>query len=240
MDGKELQVLSVSQSRGERGGSGGNFPSSSPPFSSLSGRMDGKELQGNNFHKLLLLLLLSVVAAVSEQPPTTGPNTPVPGPGLSVGEIIGILSFIFFVGVIVAVIMRTVLSWYFVCNQNEASNGDPLREVTCSGEARGLLTTAPQHQDGAAGEQNLLENGTVKHCTEPGSEGEKSVQYCGYQVIPDGKFELRIGMSNHIPLCCSEGCAQNFSKDQLPTKGLLFRSLMHKFLQHICHFYNTH
>ncbi|XP_038670880.1 uncharacterized protein LOC119975260 isoform X1 [Scyliorhinus canicula] len=47
-------------------------------------------------------------------------------------------------------------------NQNEASNGVSLTEVTCRGEARGLVTTAPEHQDGAAGEQDLLRNGIVQ------------------------------------------------------------------------------
>ncbi|XP_038670658.1 uncharacterized protein LOC119975151 isoform X2 [Scyliorhinus canicula] len=47
-------------------------------------------------------------------------------------------------------------------NQNEASNGVSLTEVTCSGEARGLVTTAPEHQDGAAREQNLLRSGIVQ------------------------------------------------------------------------------
>ncbi|XP_048476625.1 uncharacterized protein LOC125487957 [Rhincodon typus] len=45
----------------------------------------------------------------------------------------------------------------------EKWNGDPLSEVTCSSEAQSLVPTAPEHQDGAAGEQNLLGNRAVQH-----------------------------------------------------------------------------
>ncbi|XP_078391791.1 V-set domain-containing T-cell activation inhibitor 1-like [Cetorhinus maximus] len=66
-------------------------------------------------------------------------------------------------------------------NRNEASKDVPLTEVTCPDETRGLVTTAPEHQDGAAGEQNLLGNRTVQHrlsfpSTEPVSGRGKSAQ----------------------------------------------------------------
>ncbi|XP_078060182.1 uncharacterized protein LOC144485972 isoform X5 [Mustelus asterias] len=111
-----------------------------------------------------------VYLSVTERLPTPGPNTPVPGPGLPdrarVGLGIGILVAVFVVAGIGIYIFRKRQRRKqnrHTIDQNEASNGVPLTEVTCSGEARGLLTTAPEHQDGASGEQNLLGNGTVQH-----------------------------------------------------------------------------
>ncbi|XP_048450447.1 uncharacterized protein LOC125482419 isoform X2 [Rhincodon typus] len=107
-----------------------------------------------------------------QRAPTPGPNTPVPGPGFSTGAKVGLgigiaaISVVFFaIGVYK---VRKQDRWNYVKNpysnnQNEASNGIPLTEVTCSGEARSLVPTAPEHQDGAAGEQNLLGNGAVQH-----------------------------------------------------------------------------
>ncbi|GCB76929.1 hypothetical protein scyTo_0020525, partial [Scyliorhinus torazame] len=77
---------------------------------------------GHNLHKLLLLLLLNFVAAVSEKEysldafvteraRTPGPDTPVPGPGLSGGELTAICFAVFFLGVIVTAITPTLLEW---------------------------------------------------------------------------------------------------------------------------------
>ncbi|XP_078060176.1 myelin-oligodendrocyte glycoprotein-like isoform X3 [Mustelus asterias] len=112
-----------------------------------------------------------VLLSVTERLPTPGPNTPVPGPGLPdrarVGLGIGILVAVVFVvagiGIYIFRKRQRRNQNRHTIDQNEASNDVPLTEVTCSGEARGLVTTAPEHQDGAAGEQNLLGNGTVQH-----------------------------------------------------------------------------
>ncbi|XP_060708628.1 uncharacterized protein LOC132833952 isoform X2 [Hemiscyllium ocellatum] len=105
--------------------------------------------------------------------PTQGPSeTPEAdhGPGLStgarvglgIGSVAGIAAVFIGAGIVGYIVLKRRRSRHS-SNRNEASNGDPLREVTCSGEARSLVPTAPEHQDGAAGEQNLLGNGAVQH-----------------------------------------------------------------------------
>ncbi|XP_067874673.1 myelin-oligodendrocyte glycoprotein-like isoform X2 [Heterodontus francisci] len=96
-------------------------------------------------------------------------NTPVPDPGLSTGAVVGLVIAILLllIAVIVVFVIQKRQRWNCVQNrhrikQNEASNV-PLTGVTCSGETRDLVTTAPEHQNGAAGEQNLLGNGAVQH-----------------------------------------------------------------------------
>ncbi|XP_060708632.1 uncharacterized protein LOC132833955 isoform X2 [Hemiscyllium ocellatum] len=138
----------------------------------------GKELQGHSSQKLLpplllLLLLLNVVAAVSVHS-TQEPNEILEtdyGPGLSTGARVGLgigIAAVFVVPGIVGYIVlkrqrRNCVRSQHSSDRNEASNGVPLREVVCSGEARSLVPTAPEHQDGAAGEQNLLGNGAAQH-----------------------------------------------------------------------------
>ncbi|XP_078394435.1 uncharacterized protein LOC144678560 [Cetorhinus maximus] len=104
--------------------------------------------------------------------------------GLSTGARVGLGIGIpvLLVAVIVVFIFQTWQRWNrHSNNRNEASKDVPLTEVTCPDETRGLVTTAPEHQDGAAGEQNLLGNGTVQHrlsfpSTEPVSGRGKSAQ----------------------------------------------------------------
>ncbi|XP_078389743.1 uncharacterized protein LOC144671601 [Cetorhinus maximus] len=122
--------------------------------------------------------------SVMERPQTPVPNTPVPDSGLSTGARVGLGIGIpvVLVAVIVVFIFQTRQRWNrHSNNRNEASKDVPLTGVTCPGETRGLVTTAPEHLDGAAGEQNLLGNGTVQHrlsfpSTEPVSGRGKSVQ----------------------------------------------------------------
>ncbi|XP_060708631.1 sodium channel subunit beta-4-like isoform X1 [Hemiscyllium ocellatum] len=93
------------------------------------------------------------------------------GPGLSTGARVGLgigIAAVFVVPGIVGYIVlkrqrRNCVRSQHSSDRNEASNGVPLREVVCSGEARSLVPTAPEHQDGAAGEQNLLGNGAAQH-----------------------------------------------------------------------------
>ncbi|XP_020381929.2 CD276 antigen-like, partial [Rhincodon typus] len=105
--------------------------------------------------------------SVTEQVPTPGPNTLVPGTGLSRGELTAIIYAVFFVGIYVAVIARSLIKRNCIEDQccrthTEALNADPLREVICTSEVQSIVTTAPEHQDGAAGEQNLLGNGAIQ------------------------------------------------------------------------------
>ncbi|XP_060708592.1 uncharacterized protein LOC132833931 [Hemiscyllium ocellatum] len=96
---------------------------------------------------------------------TDGLNTTVPDTGLS-GDLKTAIAFaIFFMSVYVAVIANSLIRRN--CNKkqvsstpNEAPNDDPLREVICT---QSLVPTAPEHQDGASGEQNLLGNGAVQY-----------------------------------------------------------------------------
>ncbi|XP_072325037.1 CD276 antigen homolog [Scyliorhinus torazame] len=95
-------------------------------------------------------------------------NLSVTDPGLSTGARVGLgigIPVFVVAGIVVFIILKRQSQKQNRCkiNQNEASNGVPLTEVACPGEARGLVTTAPEHQDGAAGEQNRLRNGTVQH-----------------------------------------------------------------------------
>ncbi|XP_043539187.1 T-lymphocyte activation antigen CD86-like [Chiloscyllium plagiosum] len=87
------------------------------------------------------------------------------GPGLATGARVGL-------GIGIAAGIGAGIVGYIVLKRQRrkqnlhkmaASNGDPMREMTCSGEARSLVPTAPEHQDGAAGERNLLGNGAVQH-----------------------------------------------------------------------------
>ncbi|XP_072409715.1 uncharacterized protein [Chiloscyllium punctatum] len=94
------------------------------------------------------------------------------GPGVTIRRRVGLgfaagIGAVFVVGIVGYIVLKRQ-RWNCVrsrhsSDRNEESNGVPLREVTCSGEARSLVPTAPEHQDGAAGEQNLLENGAVQH-----------------------------------------------------------------------------
>ncbi|XP_059497378.1 uncharacterized protein LOC125448525 isoform X2 [Stegostoma tigrinum] len=116
--------------------------------------------------------------------PTQGPNETLEAdhgkqlnrtqdPGLSTGASaglqIGILAAVVFAVVgIVFCIIRQRKRWNCIQNQhsseqNQASNCDPLTEVPGSGEAQSRVPTAPEHQDGAAREQNLLGNRSVQH-----------------------------------------------------------------------------
>ncbi|XP_048476601.1 sodium channel subunit beta-4-like isoform X2 [Rhincodon typus] len=108
---------------------------------------------------------------VRERAATPGLNTTIPGPGVPtrgrVGLGIGIAAIIV---IFIAIGVYVVLNQKRDCaqnrhsnNRNEALNGVPLSEVSCSGEARSLVPTAPEHQDGVAGEQNLLGNGAVQY-----------------------------------------------------------------------------
>ncbi|XP_059497314.1 CD276 antigen homolog isoform X2 [Stegostoma tigrinum] len=105
--------------------------------------------------------------SVTERAPTPVPNTPVPDTGLSHGELTAIIYAVFFVGIYVAVIAQSLIKRNCIENQccrtqNEASNAHPLREVITACEVQSIVTTAPEHQDGMAGEQNLLGNGAVQ------------------------------------------------------------------------------
>ncbi|XP_067874664.1 myelin-oligodendrocyte glycoprotein-like isoform X2 [Heterodontus francisci] len=93
----------------------------------------------------------------------------VTGRGLSteaiVGLVIGILLLLLLIAVIVVFVVRKRQRWKenkLSINRNEASNVVPLTGVTCSGHKVPCFTTAPEHQNGAAGEQNLLGNGAVQ------------------------------------------------------------------------------
>ncbi|XP_038670842.1 CD276 antigen homolog isoform X2 [Scyliorhinus canicula] len=109
--------------------------------------------------------------SVAERARTPGPNTPgssavVPGltTGAAIGLGIGILAVFVVTGIGVSIFRKLQRKQNrHKINQNEAPNGVPLTGVTYSREARGLVTRAPEHQDGAAGEQNLLGNGTVQY-----------------------------------------------------------------------------
>ncbi|XP_067874661.1 myelin-oligodendrocyte glycoprotein-like isoform X2 [Heterodontus francisci] len=97
-------------------------------------------------------------------------NTPVPGPGLSTGAVVGLVVGILFLllqGFIVIIIQKrqrwNCVQKHHSINQNEASHVVPLTGVTCLGHKVPCFTTAPEHQNGAAGEQNLLGNGAVQH-----------------------------------------------------------------------------
>ncbi|XP_060708493.1 uncharacterized protein LOC132833869 isoform X4 [Hemiscyllium ocellatum] len=101
---------------------------------------------------LLLLLLLNVVAAVSERAPTPGPNTHVSGPGVTTRARVGLgigIAAVFVVGIVGYIVLKRQRRKQNL-HKMAALNGDPLREVT-------------MHQDGAAGEQNLLGNGAAQH-----------------------------------------------------------------------------
>ncbi|XP_041032644.1 uncharacterized protein LOC121271025 isoform X2 [Carcharodon carcharias] len=78
--------------------------------------------------------------------------------GARVGLGIGILVFL------AAVIGFVIRKWQrrnrHSNNRNEASKDVPFTGVSCPGEGRGHVTTAPEHQDG---EENLVGNRTVQH-----------------------------------------------------------------------------
>ncbi|XP_067874666.1 myelin-oligodendrocyte glycoprotein-like isoform X2 [Heterodontus francisci] len=94
----------------------------------------------------------------------------VTGPGLSTGAVVGLVVGILFLllqGFIVIIIQKrqrwNCVQKHHSINQNEASHVVPLTGVTCLGHKVPCFTTAPEHQNGAAGEQNLLGNGAVQH-----------------------------------------------------------------------------
>ncbi|XP_067874637.1 myelin-oligodendrocyte glycoprotein-like isoform X2 [Heterodontus francisci] len=109
--------------------------------------------------------------SVTERARTPVPNTPVPGPGPSTGAVVGLVVGILFLlllqGFIVFIIQKrqrwNCVQKHHSINQNEASHVVPLTGVTCLGHKVPCFTTAPEHQNGAAGEQNLLGNGAVQH-----------------------------------------------------------------------------
>ncbi|XP_043539193.1 uncharacterized protein LOC122544203 [Chiloscyllium plagiosum] len=103
--------------------------------------------------------------SLAERIDTARLNTPVPGPGLSGDQKTAIAFAVFFMSVYVAVIASSLIRR--TCNKKqvsstpkEAPNDDPLREVICT---QSLVPTAPEHQDGASGEQKLLGNGAVQY-----------------------------------------------------------------------------
>ncbi|XP_041032763.1 uncharacterized protein LOC121271087 isoform X2 [Carcharodon carcharias] len=108
--------------------------------------------------------------SVTERDQTPVPTTPVPGVrsgfefGIGIGVLVGFFAGVLLSGIVVCVFQKRQ-KWNCVQNrhsnnQNEGPNDVPL---TCPGEARGLVTTTPEHQDGAAGEQNLLGTRTAQH-----------------------------------------------------------------------------
>ncbi|XP_041032655.1 uncharacterized protein LOC121271031 isoform X2 [Carcharodon carcharias] len=110
---------------------------------------------------------------VLERPETPVPTMSVPGVRSGFGFGIGVgVAVSFFAGVLLSRIVFCVFQrrpkWNCVQNRhsnnrNEGPNDVPLTGVSCPGEAWGLVTTAPEHQDGVAGEENLLGNGTLQH-----------------------------------------------------------------------------
>ncbi|XP_041032721.1 matrix remodeling-associated protein 8-like isoform X1 [Carcharodon carcharias] len=110
---------------------------------------------------------------VLERPETPVPTMSVPGVRSGFGFGIGVgVAVSFFAGVLLSGIVFCVFQrrpkWNCVQNRhsnnrNEGPNDVPLTGVSCPGEAWGLVTTAPEHQDGVAGEENLLGNGTLQH-----------------------------------------------------------------------------
>ncbi|XP_067874630.1 CD276 antigen homolog isoform X1 [Heterodontus francisci] len=94
----------------------------------------------------------------------TGPG---PSTGAVVGLVVGILFLLLLQGFIVFIIQKrqrwNCVQKHHSINQNEASHVVPLTGVTCLGHKVPCFTTAPEHQNGAAGEQNLLGNGAVQH-----------------------------------------------------------------------------
>ncbi|XP_067874644.1 myelin-oligodendrocyte glycoprotein-like isoform X2 [Heterodontus francisci] len=97
----------------------------------------------------------------------TGPG---PSTGLVVGLVIAILVLVCIILVLLCIILVFIIQnrqrWKankHNINHNEASNVIPLTGVTCLGSKVPCFTTAPEHQNGAAGEQNLLGNGAVQH-----------------------------------------------------------------------------
>ncbi|XP_078389662.1 uncharacterized protein LOC144671577 [Cetorhinus maximus] len=105
----------------------------------------------------------SVTPAVDHQKQHNTTEGARPGFGIGIGVTVGFFVGVLLSGIVVCVFQRRQKWNRHSNNQNEATHDVPLTGVTCPGEARGLVTTAPEHQDGAAGEQNLLGNGTVQH-----------------------------------------------------------------------------
>ncbi|XP_043539188.1 uncharacterized protein LOC122544200 [Chiloscyllium plagiosum] len=117
--------------------------------------------------------VVQVNLSVTERAPTPGPNTPVLGPGLATGARVG-LGIGIVAGIVAIVVVGGIMGYIILerqrwncdqkqCTTNQKSRIHPLTGVTILGEARSLVPTAPEHQDGAAGEQNLLGNGAVQH-----------------------------------------------------------------------------
>ncbi|XP_060708491.1 CD276 antigen homolog isoform X2 [Hemiscyllium ocellatum] len=94
----------------------------------------------------------SVDLSVKERAPTPGPNTHVSGPGVTTRARVGLgigIAAVFVVGIVGYIVLKRQRRKQNL-HKMAALNGDPLREVT-------------MHQDGAAGEQNLLGNGAAQH-----------------------------------------------------------------------------
>ncbi|XP_067874659.1 myelin-oligodendrocyte glycoprotein-like [Heterodontus francisci] len=140
---------------------------------------DQNEYQCEITERTGVVFLQDVHLSVTERARTPGLNTPVlntpvPGPGLSTGAVVGLVIAILVLICIILVLVCIILDFIIRNRQrwkenkhsikhNAASNDPPLTGVTCSGETRDLVTTAPEHQNGAAEEQNLLGNGAVQH-----------------------------------------------------------------------------
>ncbi|XP_041032729.1 uncharacterized protein LOC121271073 [Carcharodon carcharias] len=109
---------------------------------------------------------------VLERPQTPVPTMSVPeaqpgfgfGFGFGIGVPVGFFARVLLSGIVVCVFQRRP-KWNCVQNRhsnnrNEASKDVPLTGVSCPGKAQGLVTTAPEHQNG---EENLVGTRAVQH-----------------------------------------------------------------------------